>query len=403
MADQRVGRGADCRDDTVQIEREFAALDRHRTAAAGLVRLAQLHLLAAHAADVVIFVREHFERRGQELEDNALFLGVMDLLKTGGQLLLRAAVYDVDLLRAHALGAARRVHGHVAAAHDCNLVRVEDRGGGAVLVGLHQIDTGQVLVGRVNAVGVLARHADKARQACARADKDGLVAVGKQLVDGLGAADNKVQHKFNAEVFQRVDLLLHDRLGQTEFRDAVHQHAACGVQGFEYRYLIAHARKVARAGQAGRACAHDRALVAVGSGLCSLLLAMLARVVRDKPLQAADRHRLALDAAHALLLALGLLRAYTAADSRQRGGLLDLGRCFEELALGNQRDELRDLDLHRAARDAGLVLAVQAALRFFDRHFRRVAERDFVKVLVAHVRRLLGHGHLFRVHIRHVT
>ena len=59
-----------------------------------------------------------------------------------------------------------------------------------------------------------------------------------------------------------------------------------------------------------------------------------------------------------LLLALGLLRANTAADSRQRGGFLDLGRGFEELALSHERDELGDFNLHRAAGDTGLVLAV---------------------------------------------
>src|SRR5699024_10008121 len=114
----------------------------------------------------------------------------------------------------------------------------------------------------------------------------------------------------------------------------------------------------------------------------------LARVVCDKALQTADSNRLALDAAHAFLLALGLLRAYTAADSRQRGGLLDLRSSLEELALSNQRDEFRNLDLYRAARDTGLVLAVLAALRFFDRHFRRVAERYFIEILIADVRSL---------------
>ena len=45
VADQRVRAGADRRDNAVQIEHKLAALDRDRTAAAGGVRLAQLHLL----------------------------------------------------------------------------------------------------------------------------------------------------------------------------------------------------------------------------------------------------------------------------------------------------------------------------------------------------------------------
>ena len=65
---------------------------------------------------------------------------------------------------------------------------------------------GQVLVRRVNAVRVLARHADEGRQTGAGTDENRFKTVAEQLVDGLGAADNEVQHKFNAEVLQRVDL-----------------------------------------------------------------------------------------------------------------------------------------------------------------------------------------------------
>ena len=402
-ADQRVGAGADGDDDRVQIERELAALDRHRTAAAGGVRLTQLHLLALETLDHVgVGIADDLERGGQELEDDALFLGVVDLLQTGGHFGLAAAVDDINLVRAHALGAACRVHCDVAAADNGDLLGAQDRGVGVFLVGLHQVDAGQVLIGRVNAVVVLARYAHEGGQTGARADKNGLVAVGKQIVDGLGAADNEVQHEFNAQLLQGVDLLLDDRLGQTELGDTVHQNAARGVQRLEDGDLIAHAGQIARAGQAGRAGADDGALVAVGLGTGGLGLFVLHGVVGNKALQTADRDRLALDAAHALAFTLALLRADTAADGGQGGGLLDLGGGLEELALSDERDELRDLDADRAARYAGLVLAVQAALCLFERHFGGVAQRDFLKVLVADVGVLLGHRALIQTHIRHL-
>jgi len=44
------------------------------------------------------------------------------------------------------------VHGHVAAAHDRHALAVQDRGVGVGVVGAHQVDAGQVLVGRVDAL-----------------------------------------------------------------------------------------------------------------------------------------------------------------------------------------------------------------------------------------------------------
>ena len=173
------------------------------------------------------------------------------------------------------------------------------------------------------------------------------------------------------------------------------------MQRLENGNLVTHTSQIACAGQTGRACTNDGNLVTVGFRLYCLLGAVFARIVRNETLQTADGYRLALDAADTVTLALALLRAYTAADSRQCGGLLDLGSRLEELALGNQSDELRNLNLYRTAGHAGLVLAVQAALCFLDRHFSGVAERYLFKVLIADVRRLLRHRALLRIHIRH--
>ena len=56
-----------------------------------------------------------------------------------------------------------------------------------------------------------------------------------------------------------------------------------------------------------------------GAGASGLSLAVLTVIVGHKALQTADADRLALDAAHALALALRLLRADAAADGGQSG------------------------------------------------------------------------------------
>ena len=278
-----------------------------------------------------------------------------------------------------------------------------DRGVGVFLVRLHQIDAGQVFVRGVNAVCVLARNADKGRQTGTGANENCFKTVAEQLIDGFRAADNEVEHELNTEVLQRVDFLLHDSLRQTELRNAVHEYAACGVQCLENGNFVTHTSQIACTGQTGRACTNDGNLVTVGFRLDCLFGAVLAGIVCNEALQTADGNGLTLDAAYAVALALALLRAYTAADSGQCGGLLDLGSRFEELALSDQRDELRNLNLYRAAGHAGLVFAVQAALCFLDRHFSGIAERYLFKVLIADVRCLLGHRALLRIHIRHLT
>ena len=60
------------------LEIVLAAGDRHRAAAARIVRLAQFHAHAAHAAHAALAVVEKFDRVGQPVELDALFFGVVD-------------------------------------------------------------------------------------------------------------------------------------------------------------------------------------------------------------------------------------------------------------------------------------------------------------------------------------
>ena len=102
--------------------------------------------------------------------------------------------------------------------------------------------------------------------------------------------------------------MLHNILGQTELRNAVHQNAACNVQGFVYGNLIAQLGQVAGNGQSGRTCTDNCHLMAVRLRLGSRGMDVFTVPVSHKALQAANADGFALDAAHALALALVLLR-----------------------------------------------------------------------------------------------
>ena len=71
--------------------------------------------------------------------------------------------------------------------------------------------------------------------------------------------------------------------------------------------------------------------------------------------------------------------------------------------LGDLLNKFGDLDLHRAAGNAGMILAVQAAGGFVQRLLLGVAERDLQEVFVADVGVLRGHLVLFQAHVRHLT
>ena len=404
-AEQRVGAGAESVDHGVHFEHEVGALDRHRTAAALLVRLAELHLDALDAGHVALLVADDAHRVGEQLELDLFLLGVVDLFLTGGDLFHAAAVDDVDVLRAETLRAAGGVHGDVAGADDGDALVVLDRRVVIFAVSLHEVDTGQELVGGVNAEQVLARNAEEAGQTRAGAEEHGLKAfLGEQLVDGDRAADDGVGHDLNAHLFERGDFARHDRLGQTELGDAVHQNAAGLVEQLVHGDFIAHAGEVARAGQTGRAGADDGDAVAVGNGLLDLRVGVgVGGVpVGDEALETADADALALDAADALALALMLLRADAAADGGQAVGGGDDLVGFFKLALGDLGDELGNADVHRAAADAGMLTAVEAALGLVDGDLLGVAESDLVKVLVAYQRLLLRNGVFRHTHISHV-
>ena len=338
----------------------------------------------------------------EQSELDALGLCVLDLFLTGGELILAAAVSDVNMLSAQTLGNARCVHCDVACTDNADVVEMLNRRIVIIAVSLHEVYAGEKLVCGVNAEQVLAGDVQELGQTCAGADEHCLKAVLEQLVDGLGLADDGVVYDLDAHCLEVIDLGSNDLLRKTELRNTVNKNTAGLVESLEDGDVIAHLAQIARAGEGSRAGADDRDTVTVGLGSLDLILDFLVHVVvGNKTLEAADADALALDAAHALALALLFLGADTAADCGQRVGGGDDLICCVKVALCDLGDEFGDAYRNGAAGAAGHIVAVEAALCLVHCHLGSVAESDLVKVAGADYGILLGHRVFIHSHISH--
>ncbi len=155
--DHRVGPGAQSHDDHIDVHVKLGTLNGQGAAPTAGVGFAQLHAHAAHASHPALVVAKDLDGIGQKVKDNALFLGVMDLFGAGRDLLRRAAIDDVNLIGAQAQGAARGIHGYVTGPHHGHsAAHLHRRVPFGEAVPLHQVDAGQKLVGRKDAVVILA-------------------------------------------------------------------------------------------------------------------------------------------------------------------------------------------------------------------------------------------------------
>src|SRR5450759_2833944 len=389
--EQRVRLRADGDDDHVAREDELRTRDLDGAAPARGIGLAQLHADAFESRNPALLVADDFGRGGQELETDALLLGVMDFLEASRQLVARSTV-DADRVgRAQPAGGPDGVHGNVAAAHYRHALTAQDRRVGVRVVGAHEVHAGQVFVGRVDALEVLAGDVHEDRQARAYGHEDGVELLA-QLRQGVRLADDLVGPDLDAVVDQPVHFLLDDVLGQAELGDAVDQDATGRVEGFEDRDLVAALGQLAGRSESGRARTHDGDLVARQSRLSRREdVTVVDGPVGDKALEVADRDRRAGLGAQADLLALRLLRADASGDAGQgvvaeqrvRGGL--------DVALAQQPDEVGDVDRNRTAINAVGLGALKAAIGLHDGQLLGVAEVDLGEVASPGHRVLLGH------------
>ena len=200
---------------------------------------------------------------------------------------------------------------------------------------------------------------------------------------------------------QGLDLPIHHRVRKHELGDAVGEDTAGIGQLFKDGDVITQGSQVPGAGDAGRAGADDGHLLA-------LLLHLGGRdgvaggvPVGHEPLQAANANGLALHGVGAVLLALLLLGADTAADGGHGASHGDDLIGPLEVPFGHMGDELGDLLMDGAADGAGLFAALQAAHGLPDGVGLGIAQGHLVEVGAANLTRLLGHGVSFSYVVNH--
>ena len=252
-----VGLLADGADDAGDGEGLKLTLHRHGTAAATLVGLAQLHDLELHLLHLAVLPHD-LGGVGEELIDDALFPGLVDLQLLSGHLRLGAAVDHVDLLGPQADGGAAGVHGGVAAADNGHLVaNVRPLSQGHPL---EEVDAPQ------DPVQVLSRAADGHAGPGADGHHHGVVAALKFLEGGVHPDAEVVLH-LHTQGGDLVDLLVQHLLGQAVLGDAVAEHAAHLGHGIHNGHPVALQGQVVGRGEAARAAADDAHPLAGGCGL----------------------------------------------------------------------------------------------------------------------------------------
>ena len=254
--------------------------------------------------------------------------------------------------------------------------------------GAHQVDPGEVFVGAQHALEVLAGHVHEDRQPGADRDED-RVELLAQLGQGVRLADDRVRLDLDAVGDQPVDLGLDDGLGQAELGDAVDQHAARGVEGLEDGDVVAGPGELAGGGQPGRTGADDRDALAGlrrprrgRAGRCGAAPSRRrsARGSRWRPgLPVLARRQ---TCSHCV--SCGQTRPVTHGRALSIEERLGRGA---HVAVAQVRDEARDVDRDRAAVDAVLLGALQAAFGLLAGDLEDVAQVDLAEVVRRAARR----------------
>ena len=155
------------------------------------------------------------------------------------------------------------VHRHISSSHHGHLLTLFN---GSVIigefVGLHQVDPGEVLIGRVDAAQVLAGDIEKSWCSGADPQEYGIVAALEKLIYLDLFAHHRVQLQLSAEGLDILDLRADDPLGQAELGNSVDQDPSALVQGLEDGDLVAHSGQVCSAGEPCGTGAHNSSALA---------------------------------------------------------------------------------------------------------------------------------------------
>ena len=316
--------------------------------------LGELAVLALHgvAADDAVLTDLH--RSLAEAETHALKLCVPHLVLRGADALLIAAGVAGDVACAVADGSAGAVHGGVAHADD-----------GDVVAQLEGLGVGQIVDAEGHVAQRLALDVHGVGLPEARADKDALVAVPEEVVDGDGLADGGIGADVDALQLEVAVLeVVQHAVGQAVVGDAVPHDAADLVAGVEDGDIVTPACQQDGDGQARRPRADDSGLHAVpGGGAGSHLVGVGGGdVVLDDG--EVDGVVAGHPVADAVALALVLVVADQRADRGQGVVLKQHPACGIQLVCLEQTDDLGDVGVDGAALLAHRLFAAEAAVGF---------------------------------------
>ena len=139
--------------------------------------------------------------------------------------------------------------------------REHRRVGPRKLVSRHEVHAGEILIGGIDALEVLARDIHKDRQSGAIGDENGVKLL-PQFLQRVGSADNGVADNFDPGLFQPATSASTIFLGRRNSGNAIDQNAARFMERLEYRDRVAEPDQLARGGEAAGAGPDDGHLFA---------------------------------------------------------------------------------------------------------------------------------------------
>src|SRR5210317_175705 len=318
---------------------------------------------------------------------------MMNLCSPGRHFLARSTVDDLDAFGAQAHRRSGRIHGHVSSTeYDDVFTNGDRRVDIGEFIGLHQIGSGQVLVGRENSDQIIAWNIHESRQTGTDPDVHGVKALFKKFIYRDGTPNHGVAFQLAPQTLEKVDLLGHDSFGQTELRDAVDQHAAGLVKGLIDGNVMAFDDAITGHGETRGSGADDGNFFAGRFRLRRQFPgAVFPLPVRTIAFQVADGHRFALFTKYTQALTLYFLGTDPAADCWQSIFAPQVADRRSDISFGDQVDKTGNIDTDRTALDTGRFLALQTSGRLFLSHLVGISRRYFKKISGPDLRVLLGH------------
>ena len=174
----------------------------------------------------------------QSEEFNSFFFGVFYFFDTCRHFFFRTTIDNNSTFSAKTFCRTDRVHSCVTTTDYCHILTECYRSVRIFAGGIHQIDTGEVFIGRHDIDRVLSRDIHKVWQSGTGSHEYSFETFRFQVFYTDSLSYNTVFDEVNAHLTEIVDFYVYNLVWQTEFGDTVFQYTANFMQRFEYSYII---------------------------------------------------------------------------------------------------------------------------------------------------------------------